>query len=180
MIDLLIDGISETEGFFVKNKKYYSGVRYKKRNTAGIVAVILGIISICAISFIVWAIASFSRGENEQFKDQSRQISELKIENEMLIQENEDLKAEIEKYKNGEYDKVDDEPLTSVNSSDDEEGKDENKEDKHSEEDKKNEPEPTPAESTDESKENGKEEDDENQSLEQEYSENDEINEENV
>lgn len=99
----------------MKNKKYYSGVSYKRKNITGAVAVITGIISVCLIALIIWTVATFSKGENEAFKNQSTQISELKIENEMLRRENEDLKTEIEKYKNGEYDKVDEEPLTTVN-----------------------------------------------------------------
>lgn len=61
---------------------------------------------------MVWAVATFSGDNDAAFEDQSRQISELKIENEMLKKENEEIKKEIEKYKNGEYDDKDDEQIT--------------------------------------------------------------------
>lgn len=94
----------------MKNKKYYSGVRYKKRNMQTVAIGVLSAVLFLLVILIIWAIAVFGGGSEGAFEDQSSRLSTLKIENESLRLENRDLKEEnkrlseeIEKYKSGEY-----------------------------------------------------------------------------
>ena len=96
----------------MKTKKYYRSVRYSKRNTSTGVAVALGIILAVFLGLAVWAVAVFHSGGDGAFENQTKQLSNLKIEVERLKTENRELKEEIEKYKNGEYDKKEEEQIT--------------------------------------------------------------------
>ena len=88
----------------MKNGKYYSSVRYRKKDYKGLVIGILSAVLIILIAFCIWAVATFAGGGEGAFENQTDRLSDLKIENEALKIENAELKEEIEKYKSGFYD----------------------------------------------------------------------------
>ena len=78
----------------MRNKKYYSGVNYTKRNRSGAVIAVLVVICVLLLGVIVWASFAFSKNNDGAFKNQSEQLSELKIENEQLKKDKDDLEKE--------------------------------------------------------------------------------------
>lgn len=102
----------------MKNKKYYSGVQYSKRDGTKTAVITLTVILFFTAVLIVWAIVTFANGGKGVFENESTQISNLKIENERLRLENEDLKKEIEEYKNSEQIKVENPSTTPIPTAD--------------------------------------------------------------
>ena len=131
-----IPKIPKKEVSNVKNGKYYSSVRYRKKDYKGLIIGILSAVLILLVALCIWAIATFAGGGEGAFKNQTDILSDLKIENETLKIENAELKEEIEKYKNGFYDEEPEPKPTPAKDEDDDESKKDKESDKNKSSDK--------------------------------------------
>lgn len=80
-------------------KSYYSSVSRTKRNKSKIAAIILACLLVLLIGFIVWAVVVFQHGGSGAFENQTKQISELKIQLHEKDAQIADLTAQIETMK---------------------------------------------------------------------------------
>ena len=55
----------------MKNGKYYSSVRYRKKDYKGLVIGILSAVLIILIAFCIWAVATFAGGGEGAFENQT-------------------------------------------------------------------------------------------------------------